>query len=75
MASARDIIRRWLGRFAFSFVIIAIVCLWEGYKALGTEGREQRPTRVVLCFIGAGASMALAGAGMRERHRSDDGHP
>ena len=61
--------RRWLARLAFSFAIIAAVLLWEGYKASGRTGLPQNATRTVLCFIGAGASMALAAAGMRERHR------
>ena len=65
----RGITRRWLARLAFSFVIIALVLLWEGYKALGGGDRPVLPKRAMLCFIGAGAAMALAGAGMHERHR------
>jgi hypothetical protein len=67
----KETIRRWIGRLTFSFVIIAAAMAWEGYKALGTEGRPQRPARAMGCFIAAGASMALASAGMRERHRRD----
>ena len=55
-----------------SFVIIAVVLMWEGYKALTRPYIENPRTRVVMCFVGAGACMALAGAGMRERHRHDD---
>jgi hypothetical protein len=68
MSSWQEKVRPWLGRLAFSFVIIAVVLAWEGYKALQNPALPGRTIRVVLCFIGAGACAALAGAGMRYRH-------
>ena len=66
-------LRRWLGRLTFSFVIIACVLLWTGYKDLRPdETRPRRSGRALACFIGAGACMALASSGMRERHRRYD---
>ncbi len=65
-------LRRWLARLAFSFIIIGGVLLWEGYKALRTPTTERRPARALLSFITGGACMALASAGMRERHRNSD---
>ena len=62
-------LRRWLARLAFSFLIIALVLMWEGYKALGAGNRPVQPTRAVACFIGAGAALTLAGKGIQERHR------
>jgi hypothetical protein len=60
--------RKWLSRFAFSFLIVGIVLLWQGYK-LRTAASPTEAWRWVLCFVGAGASLALAGAGIRARHR------
>ena len=73
MSDFRQHLRRWLGRLGFSFLIIAFVLLWTGYKDLtGDATRPRRPGRALLCFIGGGACMALASAGMRERHRRYD---
>lgn len=69
MSSWQEKLRPWLGRLAFSFVILGAVCLFEGWKALKREGQA---TRTILCFVGAGACMALGGQGMRERHRRRD---
>ena len=68
-------LRRWLARLAFSFIIIGGVLLWEGYKSLGTPTTERRPVRALTCFIAAGACMALAANGIRERHRRQDSDP
>ena len=55
--------RRWLGRLAFSFIILAAVCVWEARKA---RERGERATRYyIAAALFAGAGMA----GMRERHR------
>lgn len=54
-----------------SLLIIGMVLLWEGYKALGREGGPQNTPRAIVCVIGAGACLALSAAGMRERHRQD----
>jgi hypothetical protein len=66
-------VRRWLGRLTFSFMILACVLLWTGYKDLTGDATHPRRTgRALLCFVGGGACMALASAGMRERHRRYD---
>jgi len=71
--TARKHLRRWLGRLTFSFFIIAAVLFWTGYKDLRPgPGEEVRSTRALACFIGGGACLALANAGMRERHRARD---
>jgi hypothetical protein len=58
--------RKWLGRLAFSFIVLAGVCAWEGRKA-----REQG--RSVTGYYVAAALFAGAGmAGMRERHRPQE---
>jgi hypothetical protein len=63
-------VQYWLSRAAFSFVIIAAVLIWNGYKLL----QQQPPAetwRWSLCFIGAGACAALGVAGIRARHRGE----
>ena len=53
--------RRWLGRLAFSFLVIAAVLAWEGRK------RENRTP----WFVAAAVLGAAGIVGIRERHRSD----
>jgi len=73
MSDLRPHLRRWLARLTFSFLIIACVLLWTGYKDLtGDETHPRRPVRALACFIAGGACLALASAGMRERHRRYD---
>lgn len=62
----REIARKWLARLAFSFILIALVLIWEGYRMIKTEPSLPR---VIAYFVGAGACLALGSAGMRERHR------
>jgi hypothetical protein len=61
--------RRWLARLSFSFLILAMVLAWTGYKA---SKLPDRGTDVLLCYAGAGVCLALFLAGTRERHREDD---
>lgn len=62
--------KRWLSRLSFSFLILAIVLIYEAYR--GMSGRTDEPMSPVwtatllalgvICFI-------LGGVGLRERHR------
>jgi hypothetical protein len=55
----------WLARLAFSFLILAFVVGYEGWKAhqRGDEGRA------AIMLIGAAAGAALSLSGFRLRHR------
>ena len=56
--------QKWLGRLAFSFIILAAVLAWEGRRA-AKQGR--RPT----LHYAAAAILGAAGIiGLRERHRT-----
>ena len=59
---------RWLARLAFSFLVLAALLAWTGYKELTTRFSPSKP-RVALYFVGAGMSLGLAARGFRERHR------
>ena len=56
---------RWFARFAFSFVILAAVAGYEGYRA--RERGDQ--SRATLLFATAAAGAALGFAAVRMRHR------
>jgi len=56
---------RWLGRLAFSFLILAALCAYEGRKV------EQRGKSATLHYAGAAVLGALGILGVRERHRRD----
>ncbi|HYO09587.1 MAG TPA: hypothetical protein VER17_11500 [Tepidisphaeraceae bacterium] len=56
--------RKWLGRLAFSFVILAAVFAYEGRRA-ARNGAS--PT---LYYAGAAVIGALGITGLRERHRT-----
>ena len=60
---------RWLARFSFSFMILAGLLAWSGYRGL-TRGGVQN-WRIGLYFIGAGICFGLGLRGVRERHRGD----
>jgi hypothetical protein len=51
--------KRWLGRLAFSFMIIGGVLAWEGQKRGGPMNY----------YIPAMIFIVLGAAGLRERHR------
>jgi hypothetical protein len=59
----------WLARLSFSFLIIAAVLVWTGYQGLNATGGQAAPWKITLCFVGAGACIALFIAGVRQRHR------
>jgi len=56
-------LRKWIARLAFSFIVIAFVCGYEAYTKQHTK-----PTQVLLA-AGAAISTGLGLAGLRERQR------
>ena len=62
------IARQWLGRLSFSFLVVAFFLTWQGYNRFQVAG-DATDWRTVLYLCAAGASLALAFAGLRERHR------
>ena len=56
-------LRNWLSRLSFSFIIIAAVLVYEAQKA--KERNEPTTWRYITAAILAGAGLA----GARERHR------
>jgi hypothetical protein len=61
--------RKWLARLSFSFIILAAVFAWEGYKAQGRTGLPPQPARATWCYVAAAVALGAGLAGMRERHR------
>jgi hypothetical protein len=60
--------RRWLARLSFSFLILAAVLAWEGYKSSKVPDGTKTST---LYFVAAAACFALFLTGVRERHREE----
>jgi hypothetical protein len=65
------LLRNWLARLSFSFLIIALVLGWEGFKLLGNGGASQSSLRVMEYFAGAVAGFVLALIGARIRYHRD----
>lgn len=63
---------RWLARLAFSFLVLAALLAWTGYKELTGSHTAPSKARVGVYFVGAGMSLGLAARGFRERHRADN---
>jgi hypothetical protein len=61
---------RWLARFSFTFLVVAGLLAWQGYRELTTFA-QPKIWRVGLYFLAAGIGVGLAAKGVRERHRSD----
>ena len=55
--------QKWLGRLAFSLIVIAAVVAWEGGRA---ARRGRSPTRH---YVAAAVFGAAGIIGLRERHR------
>jgi hypothetical protein len=62
---------KWLARFSFTFLVLAGLLIWQGYREL-TVTSSPNIWRIGLYFIGAGVSVGLAFRGIRERHRRSD---
>lgn len=61
---------RWLARLAFSFLVLAALLAWTGYKELTIRTAPSK-LRVGLYFVGAGMSLGVAARGFHERHRGE----
>jgi hypothetical protein len=61
--------RRWLERLAFSFILIAIVLVWECYKSLTGRSPAIGTGRLTIYMVGAACSFAMGILGIRSRHR------
>jgi len=55
--------RRWLGRLAFSFIVVAAALVWEGKRA-ADAGKP-----AWFFYAGAAVLGTIGLAGLRERHR------
>ena len=58
--------RKWLGRLAFSFIVLAAVFVGEGRNA------REAGKPATGYYIGAALCIGAGMAGMRERHRPQD---
>jgi hypothetical protein len=67
--------RPWLERLAFSFLIIAVVLAWEGYKRSVGRVPIEGPWRITLYYTGAVASAILGFIGTALRHRPRNDPP
>jgi hypothetical protein len=65
---------RWLARLAFSFLILALLLIYQAYREMTTMAAPNR-WRIALYFVAAGISFGLSARGVRERHRRDDDEP
>ncbi len=57
---------RWLGRFATSFFVVAVVLVWEGWKAFQRNASDWHP---LVEWFAAAASLSMGVLGVRARHR------
>jgi hypothetical protein len=64
--------RQWLERLAFSFIVIALVLIWEMYKSLSGRGVPLSQGRLVLYLVAAAMCIAMGVTGIRSRHRRQD---
>ena len=61
--------RRWMARLSFSFVILALVFAWEGYRTQrGDRGPDQQ-AKMYAFYAAAAVCFGLGLRGVRERHR------
>ncbi len=62
-------IRRWLARLSFSFLVLAVVFAWEGHRSsTGERGPEKKGNAPAL-YLAAALALGAGLAGIRERHR------
>jgi hypothetical protein len=59
---------RWLARFAFTFLILAGLLIYQAYREM-TQTASPNKWRIALYFVAAGISFGLSARGVRERHR------
>lgn len=65
--------QQWLGRLAFSFIIVAAVLVWEAYRASSALSGDIPRGRITLYLVGAALAVVLGVLGIRTRHRDRDG--
>jgi hypothetical protein len=63
-----EITRHWLGRLTFSFLVVAFVLGWVGYKRYAAAGGAVGDWQTLLDFVAAALAAALGIAGLRRRH-------
>jgi len=65
---------KWFARFAFSFILLAVVFAWEGHRMQRGDRGPVEPWKVYALYAGAALCFGLGLRGVRERHRqiSDD---
>lgn len=62
--------RRWLARLSMSFLIVAALLAYRGYRAGQTH--DLSPAQASICYIAAAMAFALFLMGVREKHRPMD---
>jgi hypothetical protein len=68
------VIRHWLGRLAFSFILLTVVFAYEGYRTRRGDRGPGQEAKMYAFFAAAAACFVVGLRGMRERHRPiDDG--
>jgi hypothetical protein len=73
-AASRLCMSKWLARFAFSFILLAVVFAWEGRRRQRGDVGAVEPWKVYAFYAAAALCFGLGLRGIRERHRtiSDD---
>jgi hypothetical protein len=61
--------KKWLSRLAFSFIVLAVVFAWEGYKIRRGDHGPGLEWKQYAFFATAVVVFVLGLIGMRERHR------
>jgi hypothetical protein len=60
---------KWIARFAFSFILLAVVFAWEGYHTQRGDRGPAEPWKVYAFYAAAALCFGLGLRGIRERHR------
>jgi hypothetical protein len=65
---------KWFARFAFSFILLAVVFAWEARRRQRGDVGPVEPWKVYALYAAAALCFGLGLRGIRERHRtiSDD---
>jgi hypothetical protein len=61
--------RRWFARLAFSFILLAVVFAWEGYRIRRGDFGPGKEWKMYVFFATAAVCFGLGLRGMHERHR------
>ncbi len=64
--------RRWWARLAFSFIVVALVLAWEGYRTHRGDRGPGQQWKTYAFFAGAALCFGVGLRGMRERHRMEE---